>query len=81
MHDMDVLTTFPCIVLGNRSSIIEKSVCILAPCSSRIVKFLIHDWFLHQTTNTKGKECCSVLSRHLWGGLLRDDTKNSCVAD
>ena len=81
MHDMDVLTTFPCIALGNRSSIIEKSVRILAPCSSHIVKFLIHDWFLRQTTNTKGKECSPVISRHFWGGLLRDDTKNSCVAD
>ena len=81
MCDMDVLTTFPCIVLGNRSLIIEKHVHILAPCGSHIVKFLIHDWFLCQITNTKGKECGSVLSSHLWGGLLRDDTKNSCVAD
>ena len=80
MHDMDVLTTFPCIVLGNRSSIIE-SVGILAPCRSHIVKFLIHDWFLRQITNTEGKECFSVLSRRLWGGLLHDDTKNGCVAD
>ena len=28
-----------------------------------------------------GKECGSILSSHLWGGALRDNTKNSCVAD
>ena len=30
---------------------------------------------------TTGKECGSILSSHLWGGALRDDTKNGCVAD
>ena len=31
----------------------------------------------------KGKcdECGSILSSRLWGGALRDDTKNGCVAD
>ena len=38
----------------------EKRVCFLAPWGSRIVKFLIHDWFLRWTTNTKGKECTVV---------------------
>ena len=28
-----------------------------------------------------GKECGSFLSSRLWGGGLRDDTKNGCVAD
>ena len=60
---------------------IEKRVRFLAPCGSRIVKFLIHYWFVRQTTNTKGKECGPNLSSHLWGGELRDDTKNGCVAD
>ena len=26
-------------------------------------------------------ECGSVFSSRLWGGALRDDTKNGCVAD
>ena len=60
---------------------IEKRVRFLAPCGSRIVKFLIHYWFVRGTTNTKGKECGPNLSGHLWGGELRDDTKNGCVAD
>ena len=25
-----------------------------------------------------GKECCSNVSSRLWGGALRDDTKNGC---
>ena len=28
-----------------------------------------------------GKECGSVYSSRLWGGVLRDDTKNGCVGD
>ena len=27
---------------------------------------------------TKGKECCSNVSSRLWGGALRDETKNGC---
>ena len=30
---------------------------------------------------TAGKESGSILSSRLWGGALRDDTKNGCVAD
>ena len=30
---------------------------------------------------TKGKECCSNVSSRLWGGALRDDTKNGCEED
>ena len=60
---------------------IEKLVCYLTPWASGIVKFLIHDWFVRQTTNTKGKECGLILSSRLWGGAFRDDTKNGCVAD
>ena len=60
---------------------IDKCVRFLAPRSLRIVKFLKHDWFVRKTTNTKGKECGSILSSRLWGGALRDDTKNGCVAD
>ena len=59
----------------------QKYRFILMPCGSRIVKFLVHDWFVRYTTNTKGKECGSVLTSRLWGGALRDDTKNGCVAD
>ena len=36
---------------------------------------------LFVSTNTKGKECGSVLSCRLWGGMLCDDTKNGCGAD
>ena len=46
-----------------------------------LFKFLLRNWFLCYTTNTKGKECGLVLSSRLWGGALRDDTKNGCVAD
>ena len=28
-----------------------------------------------------GKECCSNVSSRLWGGALRDDTKNGCEGD
>ena len=28
-----------------------------------------------------GKECGSVISSRLWGGALRDDAKNGCVAE
>ena len=60
---------------------IEKHVHFLVPCGSHTVNFFIHDWFVHWTKNTKGKECGSILSSHLWGGALSVDTKNSCVAD
>ena len=30
---------------------------------------------------TKRKECCSNVSSRLWGGALRDDTKNGCKGD
>ena len=32
-----------------------------------------------QKHKLKGKECGSILSSRLWGGALRDDTKDSCV--
>ena len=28
-----------------------------------------------------GKECCSNVSSRLWGGALRDETKNACEGD
>ena len=28
-----------------------------------------------------GKECCSDVSSRLWGGALRDETKNGCEGD
>ena len=28
-----------------------------------------------------GKECCSNVSSRLWGGALRDETKNGCDGD
>ena len=28
-----------------------------------------------------GKECCLNVSSRLWGGALRDDTKNGCEGD
>ena len=28
-----------------------------------------------------GKECCLNVSGRLWGGALRDDTKNGCEGD
>ena len=30
---------------------------------------------------TKGKECCSNVGSRLWGGALRDETKNGCEGD
>ena len=30
---------------------------------------------------TKGKECFSNVSSRLWGGALRDETKNGCEGD
>ena len=55
------------------------------------------DWRSHHTTNVAqtpsrkwelnsnwliaGKECGSVFSSCQWGGALRHDTKNGCVAD
>jgi len=30
---------------------------------------------------TKGKECCSNVSRRLWGGALLDRPKNGCEGD
>ena len=38
-------------------------------------------WELNSNWLTEGKGCGSILSSHLWGGALHDDTKNSCVAD
>jgi len=34
-----------------------------------------------QTTNTKGKECCSDVSSRFFGGALRDIPKNGCGGD
>ena len=28
-----------------------------------------------------GKECCANVSSRLWGGALRDETKNGCEGD
>ena len=36
-------------------------------------------WELNSYWLTAGKECGSILSSRLWGGVLRDDTKNGCV--
>ena len=33
------------------------------------------------TKTTKGKKCCLNVSSRLWGGALRDDTKNGCEGD
>ena len=38
-------------------------------------------WELNSNWLTARKECGSILSSRLWGGALRDDTKNGCVAD
>ena len=38
-------------------------------------------WELDSNWLTAGKECGSILSSRLWGGALRDDTKNCFVAD
>ena len=38
-------------------------------------------WELNSNWLTAGKECGSILSSRLWGGALRDDTKNGCAAD
>ena len=59
----------------------DKRVRFLALCGSRIVKFLIHDWFVRWTKNTKGKECGSIVSSRLCGEALRDYTKDCCVKD
>ena len=36
---------------------------------------------LNSNCLTAGTKCGSVLRSRLWGGVLRDDTKNDCVAD
>ena len=38
-------------------------------------------WELNSYWLTAGKECGSILSSRLWGGALRDDTKNGCVVE
>ena len=43
--------------------------------------FKILELNAHQKRAIQGKECGSVFSSRLWGGALRDDTKNGCVAD
>ena len=58
----------------------ENCVCLPAPYGSRIIEFLLHDWFVHKL-KTKGKECGLLLTSHLLGGVLHDETKNGCVAD
>ena len=30
---------------------------------------------------SRGKECCLNVSSRLWGGALRDNTKNGCEGD
>jgi len=49
---------------------------------------LLCDWSVQQsankpqnTTNTKGKECCSDVSRSFFGGALRVIPKNGCGGD
>ena len=37
--------------------------------------------FVRPRTKGKCDECGSILSSRLWGGALRDDIKNGCVAD
>ena len=41
-----------------------------------IVNLLTHDWLFRFTVNTEGKACSSNRSSRLWGGALRDYTKN-----
>ena len=38
-------------------------------------------WELHSYWLTAREEYGLILSSHLWGGVLRDNTKNGCVAD
>ena len=46
-----------------------------------LARTLSRKWELNSNWLTAGKECGSVFSSRLWGGALRDDTKNGCVAD
>ena len=46
-----------------------------------LARTLSRKWELNSNWLTAGKECGSVFSSRLWGGALRDNTKNGCVAD
>ena len=46
-----------------------------------MARTLSRKWELNYNWLITGKECSSVFSSRWWGGALRDDTKNGCVAD
>ena len=46
-----------------------------------VIMWLVCSTERRQTTNTKGKECGSDVSRRFFGGALRDIPKNGCGGD
>ena len=59
----------------------ENPAGFLRAQSYVIVNLLRLDWLFRFTANTKGEARSSNGSSRLWGGALRDDTKNGCVGD
>ena len=46
-----------------------------------IIEMMCHVLIMFFISGNDVMECGWILSSHLWGGVLRDDTKNGCVAD
>ena len=60
----------------------QKQICELRNhCTTNLARAPSRKWELTSNWLTAGKECGWILNRCLWGGALRDDTKNGCVAD
>ena len=60
----------------NKSKVVIGEVTVPA----NLARTPSRKWELNSNWPNAGKECGSILSSHLWGGTLRDDTKNGCVA-
>ena len=72
-------TTTTLLQFGLLSRSTDKSKAVIGGVT--LVRTPSRKWELNSNWLTARKECGSILSSHLWGGALRDDTKNGCVAD
>ena len=68
---------FDCSVIHKWSN--DKSTAVIGGVTS--ARTPSRKWELNSHWLTAGKECGSMFSSRLWGGTLRDDTRNACVAD
>jgi len=71
---------FDCSVIPTWGTDNSKAV-IGGVCTTNVARIPSTKRELNSNRLTAGRECGSILGSCLWGGALRDSTKNGCAAD